>query len=332
MHRPDPCGQLSAYAVSCLSGRGRSTPPVFGGSSVIADRDAQLALWTAYEMSYRGFDDVDPALERDPGLMDLRASLEDRFEAELRAVLDDRVSAALAREEDVGDRVLALVQEDDGPPLSSYLRRHATVEQMRDYLRERSVQQLKESDPQAFLLPRLQGAAKVALAELLYDEFGAGRPGRLHQDMYAQTLSAVGLVPAYGAYLDEVSAVSLASANLMSLFALNRRLLAAGVGHFAAFEASSSVPSRKVAAGLDRLGLSAAAEYFEEHVEADAVHEQIAARDICGSLVRNDPDLLGEVLFGVMCCLHLDALSGAELLTRWGAMNGSGESERAEAS
>ncbi len=248
-------------------------------------------------------------------------ALEDRFEAELRAVTEERVSRALARDDDVGDLVLALVDEDEGPHLSSYLRRDATADQMRDYLRERSVQQLKESDPQAFLVPRLQGAAKVALAELQYDEFGGGRPSRLHQDMYARTLTAVGLDPAYGAYLDEVSAISLAAANVMSMFGLSRRLVAAGVGHFAAFEASSSVPSRRVSAGLDRLGLSAAAEYFDEHVEADAVHEQIAARDICGSVVRDQPDLLGEVVFGVVCALHLDALSGAELLTRWGAMD-----------
>src|SRR5436190_1599264 len=83
---------------------------------------------------------------------------------------------------------------------------------------------------------------------------GAGRPDRLHQDMYARTLAAVGLDPAYGAYLDVVSAISLAAANVMSLFALHRRLVGAGVGHFAAFEASSSVPSRRVAAGLERLG------------------------------------------------------------------------------
>ena len=145
---------------------------------------------------------------------------------------------------------------------------------MRDFLRERSVQQLKESDPQSFLVPRLQGAAKVALADLQYDEFGGGQPERLHQTMYARTLAAVGLDDAYGAHIDDVSALSLASANVMSLFSLNRRLVAAGAGHFAAFEASSSVPSRRIAAGLDRLGLADAADYFQEHVEADAVHEQ----------------------------------------------------------
>jgi hypothetical protein len=189
---------------------------------------------------------------------------------------------------------------------------------MRDFLRERSIQQLKESDPQAFLLARLEGPAKVALAEIQYDEYGAGRPDRLHQSMYAQTLERSGLIPTYGAYIDEVSAISLASANVMSLFALNRRLLGAGVGHFTAFEASSSVPSRRIAAGMERLGLpDSAAAYFLEHVEADSVHEQVAARDLCGALVSEHPELREDLVFGAACALHLDALSGAELLGRW---------------
>lgn len=320
MHLPEPCGPVSAHVVDSLAG-GDHSRVVLGNAGVLADRDVQLALWTTYEMSYRGFRGVDPRREWDLELIGLRLAIESRFESELRAATGERVAEAVARAGDVGELVLALVEEDDGPHLSSYLRRDATAEEMRDYLRERSVQQLKESDPQAFLVPRLRGAAKVALAELQYDEFGAGVPTRLHQEMYARTLSAVGLDPAYGAYVNDISAVSLASANVMSMFALNRRLVAAGAGHFAAFEASSSVPSRRVAAGLQRLDLSSAAEYFDEHVEADAVHEQIAARDLCGSLVRQDPGLLGDVVFGVVCALHLGALSSSELLARWGVMD-----------
>ena len=97
--------------------------------------------------------------------------------------------------------------------------------------------------------------------------------------------------------------------------------MAAGVGHFAAFEASSSVPSRRIAAGLERLGLSAATPYFDEHVEADAVHEQIAAREVCGAVVAQDQTRLSEVVFGAACSLYLDRLSAEELLARWGAGN-----------
>jgi hypothetical protein len=318
MKLPQPCGPVSRRVTDVL----RAEPPaprgaVLGDEPILADRDTQLGLWILYELSYRGFDDVDPSLEWDPGVVGMRGDIERRFERELREATRERLADAPVVD-DVGDQVLALARENDGPRLSAYLRRQATVDQMRDYLRERSVQQLKESDPQSFLLPRLTGAAKVALAELQYDEYGAGRPERLHQTLYARALTSAGLDAAYGAYVEEVSGISLASANLMSLFALNRRLLGAALGHFAAFEASSSLPSRRVASGIERLELGEeVAAYFLEHVEADAVHEQIAARDVCGSYVAEDPARRDDVLFGAACLLHVDALFGAELLGRW---------------
>jgi Iron-containing redox enzyme len=320
MQLPRPCGPVSRRVVECLS-RPTSTGPMvaLGVGPVLTDRDVQLALWSLFELSYRGFDGVDPRREWDVGLIELRLLLESRMESELRAATRARVADALARDDDIGDLVLDLVADDDGPQISSYLRRSATADQMRDYLRERSVQQLKESDPQAFLLPRLTGAAKVALAELQYDEFGGGRPEHLHQTLYARTLAAAGLDDAYGAYIDDVSAISLASANVMSLFGLNRRLLAAGVGHFAAFEASSSVPSRRVARGLERLGLGAAADYFDEHVEADAVHESLAAHDLAAALAEDDPEVGGDILFGARAMTVLDARVAERTMADWAA-------------
>ena len=49
------------------------------------------------------------------------------------------------------------------------------------------------------------------------------------------------------------------------------------------------------------------------------MHEQVAARDICGSLVQQHPELRDDVLFGAATALHLDALSADELLGRWDA-------------
>ncbi len=300
----------------CVSGPRADAHPA-GSGEMITDEDAQLALWTIYELHYRGFDGVPDDLEWDLGLIRLRRELESRFEQELRAATHDRLSD-VAREGDIAEQLLSLVAADNSPSPAAYLQRRATREQILYFLRERSVQQLKESDPQSFVLPRLDGAAKVALAELQYDEYGGGRPERLHAGLYADALQAAWLNPEYGAYIDEISAVSLASANLMSMFGLNRRLRGAAMGHLAAFEASSSVPCRKIVAGIERVGLpEAVSAYFSEHVEADAVHEQVAAHDICGSLVAEDPSLRADVLFGAASCLHLDAVSGAELLERW---------------
>ena len=56
---------------------------------------------------------------------------------------------------------------------------------------------------------------------------------------------------------------------------------------------TSSEPSRRYSAGLRRLGFDERATvFYDEHVEADAVHEQIASVDMCGSLVAEEPALL----------------------------------------
>jgi hypothetical protein len=268
-------------------------------------------------VDYRGFDGVDDDREWDLGLLSLRRDLERRFEAELRAGTRERL-AETARTGDIGRELLDLVAADSSPSPAAFLQRRATREQLLDYLRERSVQQLKESDPQSFVLPPLDGPAKAALAELQYDEYGGGRAERLHATMYADALEAAGLDRTYGAYIDDVSALSLACTNLMSLFGVNRRLRGAAMGHLAAFEASSSVPSRKIAAGLERVGFPpVVSAYFHEHVEADAVHEHVASSDICGAMVAEDPSLREDVLFGAASCLLMDELSGGELLDRW---------------
>ena len=76
----------------------------------------------------------------------------------------------------------------------------------------------------------------------------------------------------------------------MSLFGLHRRLRGALLGHLAAFEMTSSLPNRRYGNGLRRLGFDeVATRFYDEHVEADAVHEQIAAHDMCGGLVRVEP-------------------------------------------
>jgi Iron-containing redox enzyme len=282
------------------------------------DEDVQLALWMLYEQHYRGFVDALDTLEWDPELLALRAGLEASFERTLRRLAAPYVTGALAASDALVEQVQSIVDAVEHPPLAAFLQRHATREQVLDFLVERSVYHLKESDPHSFVLPRIDGAAKVALAELQYDEYGAGRPERLHAKLYADALAAAGLDTGYAAYVDRVSAETLAVNNLMSLFGLHRRLRGAALGHLAAFESTSSVPCRRIAAGAERVGLPPeVAAYFDEHVEADAVHEQVAVRDVCGSLVEAEPELREDVLLGVACCLILDARAAERTLTGW---------------
>jgi hypothetical protein len=87
---------------------------------------------------------------------------------------------------------------------------------------------------------------------------------------------------------------------------------------------TSSLPNAPLrATELRRLGLPDAGglRYFDEHVEADAVHEQVAAHDLCGGLVEAEPALRGDVLLGARACLAVEGLFSRAMLTRWGALD-----------
>jgi hypothetical protein len=211
-----------------------------------------------------------------------------------------------------------MADEDDGPSLAAYMHRKATKEQFLEGVLHRSVYQLKEADPETWAIPRISGPAKVALVEVQYDEYGGGRPERQHARLYADGMAACGLDPAYGAYVDRLPASTLCLANAMSLFGLHRRLRGSAVGHFAMVEVTSSLPCRKYVGGIERLGLpKELADYFDEHVEADAVHEHLATRDVCGALVEQEPALAEDVLFGAATCLLTDRLVAEQMLGAW---------------
>ena len=336
MKRPDPRGPLSAALLDLLA-RSPGTdpdiqvaldnlitaqPPRTG--DIIEDDDVQLALFCLYELHYGGLDGVDDAWEWNPGLVRLRLHLEEPFERALRAAA--RLSGGPldlpAAEAPDSDAVAALLFElagrDGGPSLSRYVAKKASLDQLREFLVHKSIYQLKEADPHTWAIPRLNGRAKAALVEIQADEYGGGRPDRMHSAMFARTMRGLGLADRYGSYADVVPAISLASVNLMSLFGLNRRLRGAIAGHLAIYEMTSSQPNRLYGNGFRRHGYGPdVTAYFDEHVEADAVHEQIAGRDLAGGLVEAEPELLPDVLFGATAVLAIDARLTVHIMDAW---------------
>jgi len=284
----------------------------------LEDEDLQVTLWALYELHYKGFEDVEDEWEWDAGMLAVRRELERSFEAALRTLAEPHVRAVVGGKGDLADRLFDLTETFEGPELSAYLQRSATREQTEEFLALRSIYHPMESDPQSWAIPRLQPAIKSRLVELQFDEYGGGRPERVHQALYATTLERAGLDPAYGAYIDDVPAIVLATNNAMSLFGLHRRLTGAAMGHLGAFEATSSLPCVRYAAGLRRLGFGDdAAFYFDEHVEADAVHEQLALRGICAALALDDPSQEADIVFGAVICLALDVRFAEQLLGAW---------------
>jgi hypothetical protein len=311
---PEPRGAASTALFAALR------QPPDGTVSLPAPDDAEdrdLALYGCYELHYRGFAGVEPEWEWDPALLAWRAELERGFETEVRELAGPPGPVPEPGEMDAALR--ELIQADESPSLSRHVERAATLEQALEFVIHRSAYQLKEADPHSWAIPRLAGPPKAALIEIQADEYGGGQAARMHSALFAATLEALGLDSSYGAYLDRIPGVTLATVNLMSLFGLHRRLRGALVGHLAVFEMTSSVPNRRYASGFRRLGHEAATPFFDVHVTADAVHESIAAADLAGGLARQDPALAGDILWGARALLALEGRWAGHVLSAWAA-------------
>jgi Iron-containing redox enzyme len=317
---PPPRGELSEALLAVIAeppgdheGRLGSVPMPTG--EALSGEDLQLALYLCYELHYRGLPGVDERWEWSPRLLAFRAALEERFE---RALLEAVPMEAASVPADEVDLALREISERDAPPLSAFIRTKATLTQFREFSIHRSAYQLKEADPHSWAIPRLHGAPKAALIEIQADEYGGGRKDWIHAELFARSMQALGLDRSYGAYVGLIPGITLATVNLMSMLGLHRRWRGAIVGHLALFEMTSSIPNRRYADGLRRLGFDGDATlFFDEHVEADAVHENVAAVDLAGGLVAQDPALLPSVMWGANALAALDARWASYVLEAW---------------
>jgi hypothetical protein len=281
----------------------------------LADDDLQLALYLCYELHYRSFPGVDSDWEWNLALLAARALIEERFFAALAAAVP---IPAPARPGEVGDLLFRLEADDDGVSLSRHLEVEAGIEEFREFVVHRSLYQLKEADPHSWAIPRLAGAAKTALLEVQGDEYGGGRPERMHSLLFAKTMRALNLDDRENAYLGLIPGATLATVNLMSGLGLRRSRRGAIVGHLAMFEMTSAQPNRRYGNALRRLGYDGeATDFYDEHVEADAVHENIAAYDLAGGLARQEPELAGDIVFGASALLYLEDRFARRLLAAW---------------
>jgi hypothetical protein len=286
---------------------------------VLRDDDVQLSLFLLYALAYGSVPALHPGWEWHPVLIAARGRLEGAMEAQLRDIVPVPELPAPTQDA-VAQRLFEMTAPTNTPGASRFVAKKADRAQLDEFLIVKSIYTLREADPHSWAIPRLTGRPKAALVEIQSDEYGGGDPGRMHAAIFAQTMRGCGLDDTYGAYVDRVPAIVLAAQNMMSMFGLSRRLVGATVGHLAAFEMTSSLPNRSYGDGFRRHGFGEDVTwYFDEHVEADAVHEQIAGRDLAGALAEDEPGLLPDIIFGAAACLAVDDLVGAHLLDAWTA-------------
>lgn len=312
---PAPRGPLSAVVVDALRTGCAPDAPAIDPTHLdvvpLDDGDLHLALYLLYELHY-GLDGVDDRLEWHPGLLELRARLESRFERGLRAAVPPWL------EGDLRDSIRAAIAREDGPSLSAAVARTGTLTQLREFAMHRSAYQLKEADPHTWAIPRLRGDAKAALVQIQGDEYGWGQRRAMHAELFARTMRCLGLDDRPNAYLDALPGTTLATVNLVSMFGLHRRLRGALVGHLTVFEMTSVVPMGRYASALERLGVDPAArEFYDAHVAADAVHQVVALDELAAGFVRDEPAQAPEVVFGAHAVLLLERRFATHLLDSW---------------
>ncbi|MCW2606166.1 MAG: hypothetical protein JWO60_859 [Frankiales bacterium] len=309
---PAARGPVSEAVREALTGARPTSSLVLPAQPDPWGEDLHLALHLLYELHYRGFAGVDDALEWDPDLLRLRARLEQPFLTALREATSggDDVDAALAP---------LLVDPVRGTGTSWHLAADGELWQLREYAAHRSVYHLKEADPQAFAIARFDGQAKAAFVAVQHDEYGAGRAERMHAVLFADLLRELDLDDTHGAHVDAVPATTLAMTNAMSLFALHRSLRGASFGQMLMIEVTSSPGSRRVSKAFARLSTGQAGQrFYDEHVEADAVHEQVLRAGL-RDLLRREPQLAADVVLGIEAGLLLEDRFGDALLGAWTA-------------
>ena len=232
-----------------------------------------------------------------------------------RQRLDDNGNQSETAQEWSPERQLEPV---DARGVSHHLRRDGERWQVREYVAHRSLYHLKEADPQAWVIPRLSGPAKAALVTVEHDEYGAGNPRRMHARLFADMMTELGLCAQYGAYLDAAPATTLAEINFMSMCGLHRKLRGALIGQFATVELTSSPGSDRLVRAMRRLGCGPAAiEFYAEHVEADAAHEQLIRHGVITPLLASEPELAADVVFGIQAANLLADRFSDLLLEKW---------------
>jgi hypothetical protein len=314
--RPEPRGPVSAYVLEHLAAPPHALPawPSPADDPLDGD-DTHLALYLIYELSYRGVEGADERWEWHPDLLRLRAELEDRFTEALQGLVGELPEV---------DDVTAFLQElctDDGAgaSVSRYCEQDGTLAQLREQAIHRTAWQLKEADPHSWAIPRLAGRPKAALIEIQSDEYGDGVDEDVHAELYALTMEQLGLRAEPNHYLDLLPGITLSTVNLVTMFGLHRRWLGAVVGHLTVFEMSSVTTMSRYATALRRLDLDPwTCLFYDTHVVADATHQTIAAHELAGGLVEQEPRRLPDVVFGALALCKLEGRFTELVLDAWG--------------
>ena len=228
-----------------------------------------------------------------------------------------RRGEALARDP-VGQ--LDAVGTDDGYSLSQEVLESGDLARFLEVLVHRSVYQLKEADPHTWAIPRLGGRSGAADRDP--DGRVRQRPAREGPRRAVRHDAArCRARRPYGAYLEHLPGVTLATTNLISLLGGRRRLVPALLGHLAMFENTSVGPMARWAALCDRPRLPRRCSSLLRRARRrrrPPRSPRPTAR-LVGGLLAECPSAAPDVVFGAAAGGLVESLFADHLRLAWAA-------------
>lgn len=187
-------------------------------------------------------------------------------------------------------------------PLHDWLAESATYEEMKWFIRQEVAGEAGFEDLTALTQVKFPVAPKLEMARNYWDEMGRGREAGMHGPMLARVADEFEIDDAGF----ETSVIeSLALGNLMIAMALNRRYAYHSVGALGAIELTAPARSKKVYAGLKRLGISPEGQrYYLLHASLDVKHSADWNREVLTPLLEERPGVARAVAEGALMRLH----------------------------
>ena len=270
----------------------------------LSDQPQQaLATWNRERLSPRLPDtDWQSALDHDTEMLRLQASFLEslREQVVVEAASVPRDPAGFVR----WFESLADIGPGQRDPLFPWLEHHASLEQMRWYLRQEAAGEAGFDDLTAFTQVKLPDRVKLELARNYWDEMGRGNPKGMHGPMLHRLVVALRLEPR----IEETVWESLALANAMTAMATRRDYAWHAIGALGVIELTAAGRSRAVAAGLKRLGVNGKTRlYFDVHATLDVKHSAAWNAEAIIPAVAGDPRRAVAIAEGALIRLHCGA-------------------------
>jgi len=184
--------------------------------------------------------------------------------------------------------------------LFPWLEHHATLAQLRWFLRQEVASEAGFEDLVALTQLRMPSNAKLALARNYWDEMGRGTARAMHGPMLARLADTLELDRSI-----EPVAEAVALGNLLAGLAFNRQYAFHAVGALGVVELTEPGRSRCVNLGLKRHGVHARdREYYALHSTVDVAHSRTWNREVIGTLVAEDPSRAPAIAEGALMRLR----------------------------